>query len=202
MKIVTSICLTLLLVAIFPSAQAENWRLAKSDFGIDIEYRYPGNSQWRVYRGQVEVAAKPDRVVRFLQDLDALPTWHYRTESAEVIQMEGLTSALLHIVTKPFWPVKKRDVVCRVVLTLESDSDVIHITMDSVDDALPPVADAVRMNKLSAKWTIEPAEDTRSLIIYETYVEPGGKIPRWLFNGLAMDVPLLSLQKLRRIFEN
>jgi len=190
-----------MLILGYPSAQAEDWRLAKSDFGIDIEYRYPTDSPWRVFRGQVEVAAKPDRVVRFLQDLDALPTWHYRTKSAEVIQMEGLTSALLHIVTKSTWPVKKRDVVCRVMLTLAPDSDTIHITMDSVEDALPALVGAVRMNKLNAKWTIEPAGDSRSRISYETYVEPGGKLPRWLFNSLAMDIPLFSLRKLRRIFE-
>ncbi len=56
-----------LLIALSPIvALADEWRLAKSGFGIDVEYRYPDNSVWREFRGQVEVSAKPDRVVRFL----------------------------------------------------------------------------------------------------------------------------------------
>ena len=201
MKIVSNIFLTGLLILVFSTAQAGGWRPVKSDFGIDIEYRYLADSPWRVFRGQVDVAAKPDQLVRFLQDLDALPAWHYRTKSAEVIKMEGLSGALVHIVTKPTWPVKQRDVVCRVLLTLQPDSDAIHITLESVDDAVPSPANTVRMKKLSAKWIIEPLGDSRSRITYETYVEPGGDLPRWLFNNMAMDVPLFSLLNLRRNFD-
>ena len=201
MKSVSVLFLIALFIQVIPTAKAEEWRIAKSDFGIDVEYRYPAGSSWRAFRGQVEVAAKPDKVVRFLQDLDSLASWHYRTRSAEVIKMEGMTSALVHIVTKPTWPVKQRDVVCRVELTVEADSDVIHISMESVDEVLPPSSNAVRMEKLEAKWKIEPSETSGSRVTYETYVEPGGSLPRWLFNNLAMDVPLFSLLNLRRYFE-
>ncbi len=188
-----------LLIALSPIvALADEWRLAKSGFGIDVEYRYPDNSVWREFRGQVEVPAKPDRVVRFLQDLDALPSWHYRTKSATVIKMEGLTSALVHIVTKPTWPVKQRDVVCRVELNIEQDSDLIHIRLDSVEDSIAVANNSVRMNKLRARWTIAPAGESGSLVTYQTYVEPGGELPSWLFNNIAMDVPLFSLLNLKR----
>ncbi len=112
--------------------------------------------------------------------------------------MEGLTSALVHIVTKPTWPVKQRDVVCRVELNIAADSDLIHIRLDSVEDALAVSGDSVRMNKLRARWTIAPSGESSSLVTYQTYVEPGGELPSWLFNNIAMDVPLFSLLNLKR----
>ncbi|MFT5274274.1 MAG: hypothetical protein ACI9J2_000799 [Saprospiraceae bacterium] len=202
MRSVKTILLTIFSVLSLSSAQAQDWQLVKTDFGIAIETQVLADSPWHGFRGQVDVAAKPDQVVRFLQDLEALPSWHYRTESAEVIKLEGYASALIHIITKPLWPVKRRDVICRVSLTLATDSGAIHITLESVDNAAPPTAGVNRMDKLNAKWTIQPLGDTHSAVSYETYVEPGGKMPVWLFNTMAVDVPLYSLLNLRRHFDN
>ncbi|MGI9316892.1 MAG: START domain-containing protein [bacterium] len=181
-------------------AEATEWRLSKELHGIEIFSRFPQGAGYKEYRGEIEVNAKPDRIVRLFQDLNKISEWHYRTKKAEVLNMVDMTNAYVHIIITPPWPIRARDVVCKVTLQLEESNDQIRITLTSVDDRLPATEQYVRTARLDAEWLIRPLTETTSSLRYKLYVDPGGKIPRWLFNSAAMDVPLFTLKKLRKRF--
>ena len=111
-----------------------------------------------------------------------------------------MTNAYVYIVNAPPWPVKPRDVVCKVSLQLDRENDLIRITIDSVDGFLPVTEEYVRTAKLKAEWQIKPVTETTSLLRYQVFIDPAGKIPRWLFNSFAVDVPLITLLNLKRKF--
>ena len=192
----------MLLVAQIPIAAAEDsdWRLSKEYQGVQIFSHFPQGSTYKEFRGEIEVNAKPDQVVRLFQDLDKIAEWHYRTEIAEVLDLVDMTSAYVYIVNVPPWPIKPRDVVCKVELELDRENDLIRITIDSVDDYLPTKEKYVRTAKLTAEWQISSLTETTSLLRYQVFIDPAGKIPRWLFNSFAVDVPLNTLLNLRRKF--
>ena len=35
--------------------------------------------------------------------------------------------------------------------------------------------------------------------VYEMSIDPGGNIPKWVVNAMAIDLPFYTLQKLRKI---
>ena len=192
----------ILLVTQIPAIAAEDsdWRLSKEYQGVQIFSRFPQGGAFKEFRGEIEVFAKPDRIVRLFQDLNKITEWHYRTETAEVLDLVDMTNAYVYIVNAPPWPIKPRDVVCKVSLELDRENDLIRITIDSVDDYLPTKEKYVRTAKLKAEWIIRSLTETTSLLQYKVYIEPAGKIPRWLFNSFAVDVPLITLLNLRRKF--
>ncbi|MEJ2178101.1 MAG: START domain-containing protein [Gammaproteobacteria bacterium] len=180
----------------------DQWSLSKELQGIQLYSRFPPGAQYKEYRGEIEVNAKPDRIVRLFQDLSKISEWHYRTEKVEVLNLIDMTNAYVHIINNPPWPIKKRDVVCRVSLKVDETNDEIRITLSSIDNQLPATEEYVRTAKLEAEWLIKPVSENKSSLRYQVYIEPGGKIPRWLFNSVAMDVPLFTLIKLRSRFNS
>lgn len=180
----------------------DQWSLSKELQGIQLYSRFPPGAQYKEYRGEIEVNAKPDRIVRLFQDLSKISEWHYRTEKVEVLNLIDMTNAYVHIINNPPWPIKKRDVVCRVSLKVDETNDEIRITLSSIDNQLPATEEYVRTAKLEAEWLIKPVSENKSSLQYQVYIEPGGKIPRWLFNSVAMDVPLFTLIKLRSRFNS
>jgi len=186
----------------FDAAHANDWRLIKEQQGIQIHYRYPEGSQYRQYRGEVMVNVKPDRVVRFFQDLEKISEWHYRTKQVTVLSMISATDAYVHIINTPPWPIRSRDVVCKVSLIIDDSNDQISITLTSVNNKLPASERYIRIPDLVAEWLIRPLSDNSSSIRYQIHMDPGGNIPVWLFNNFSMDVPLLSLIKLRRLLNS
>ena len=182
------------------AAEASEWRLSKEYQGVQIFSRYPQDGPYKEFRGEIEVNAKPDRVVRLFQDLNKISEWHYRTKTAEVLDLVNMTNAYVYIVNAPPWPVKPRDVICKVSLQLDRENDLIRITIDSVDGFLPVTEEYVRTAKLKAEWQIKPVTETTSLLRYQVFIDPAGKIPRWLFNSFAVDVPLITLLNLKRKF--
>jgi len=183
-------------------AEANNWRPIKEQQGIQIYYRYPEGSRFRQYQGEIVVNAKPDRVVRFFQDLEKISEWHYRTKQVTVLDMIDMTNAYVHIINTPPWPIHARDAVCKVSLRIDEANSYISITLTSVNDQLPVTDQYIRIPKLEAEWLIRPLSDNTSSVRYQMHMEPGGNIPRWVFNSFAMDVPLLSLIKLRQLLNS
>jgi hypothetical protein len=195
-------CIIIAIFLTFDVAQANDWRLIKEQQGIQIHYRYPDGSRYRQYQGEVVVNAKPDRIVRFFQDLEKISEWHYRTKQVTVLNIINPTDAYVHIINIPPWPIRARDVVCKVSLRIDDSTDQISITLTSVDNKLPATEQYIRIPDLVAEWLIRPLSDNSSSIRYHIHMDPGGNIPVWLFNNFSMDVPLLSLIKLRRLLNS
>ena len=195
-------CILIATFLTFGVAQGNDWRLIKEQQGIQIHYRYPEGSRYRQYQGEVVVNAKPDRIVRLLQDLEKISEWHYRTKQATVLNIIDVTNAYVHIINTPPWPIRARDVVCKVSLRIDDSNNQISITLTSVDNKLPPTEQYIRIPNLAAEWLIRPLSDNSSSVRYQVHMDPGGNIPVWLFNNFSMDVPLRSLIKLRQLLNS
>lgn len=179
---------------------ASEWVPVKKQDGVQIEGRVRPETSFREFRGAVELNAKPDQVVRLLQDLSNISTWHYGTEKVEVIRTLGFTDALVQVIIAPPWPLKRREAICKISLVVDEENNLIRITLSDQPDELAPNPGYQRVERLEAEWIIKQASETTSLVQYSIYTEPGGKIPRWFFNNVAMDVPLFTLLNLRRHF--
>lgn len=178
-------------------ADVKAWRFSKEQDDVVVYERYRDGLPLKQYRGVVEVNARPDKVVRFLQQIDNIDDWHYRVAQVELLQTVGMTSGYVHIINSAPWPVKWRDVVCRIDLIADSDSGQVHIRLTSIDDYLVSSPDFIRAPTVEALWVVSPTDKGSSEVVYELFVDPGGRLPKWLFNSVAMDVPLYTLINLR-----
>jgi hypothetical protein len=64
---------------------------------------------------------------------------------------------------------------------------------------LPLKQGMVRIQSLTGQWLLTPLTKGDVSVTYEMSVDPGGNIPKWLVNLMAVDLPFNTLQKLRNI---
>jgi|GEM_PF-2434759 len=179
---------------------ADDWRFSKEQEEVVVYERFRPITGFKEFRAEVVVNAKADQIVRLFQKLEKISQWHYQTHSVEVLELINMTQAYLHIVSKPPWPMQSRDLVAYVELQNDPPMNQIKIRLQSTNDEQVFNHRYIRLPKLEAEWSISKLSEGQSQISYQIYSEPGGDIPKWFFNSVAMDVPLYSLINLRQYF--
>jgi hypothetical protein len=98
-----------------------------------------------------------------------------------------------------FLVVSARDVVVHVQGQSTPDgSSRCHWT--DLKDREPERRGVVRMPLLRGSWTIEPLDVTRSRVVYQVAVNPGGRLPSWLVRrGAVRALPDVIEQVRRRL---
>jgi hypothetical protein len=91
-----------------PSFAQDGWSLAKDSEGIKVYVRAVPGSPLREFRGEVQLEATPDSVVRVLRDADAFRKWMPDVVISELIK--ATDSEQFHYLDyKAPWPVSNRD---------------------------------------------------------------------------------------------
>lgn len=180
-------------------ASAADWELkreAKTRDDISVWVKpVPGNPL-NAFRGETEAPWPMLTALAVLADVEQFPQWVFQTSDAYFLTEQGPDLAYLHI--KGIWPVSDRDGIART--TIHQDPDTLLTTVHSVaaPDVLPPHEDRVRLPALDNKFILEPLADGWTRITFETFVDPGGMIPAWLANLVAIRAPLLSLRGMQK----
>ena len=191
----------------FPSSlKAENiWQLAKQEEGIQVYVRDNPKSSLKVFRGIVILpSTKLSSLVAVLDDVNIMPQLLHNCKSAEILKKEDKLSTTLYIVSKMPWPVKNRDSVVHSVMTQDKNTKRVLIKMRSNPKAVPLKRGMVRVAAMSGYWELMPVmidgkESKKIKVTYELSVDPGGSLPKWLVNTLAVDFPFNTLKNLRQL---
>ncbi len=184
-----------------------NWQLAKQEEGIQVYVRDNPNSSLKVFRGVVTLSAtKLSSLVAVLDDVNIMPQLLHNCKSAEIIEKEDNLSTTLYIVSKMPWPVKNRDSVVQSIMTQDKDTKKVLIKMRSKPKAVPLKKGMVRVQAMSGYWEFMPVmvggkSSKKVKVSYELSIDPGGNLPKFLVNTLAVDFPFNTLKNLRQLVQ-
>lgn len=82
-----------------------------------------------------------------------------------------------------------RDIVTRGVRSVDAASGIHRIEWRAVHDPrAPESSDAIRIDQAAGFWEFAPNGDGTTRVTYETYLDLGGSIPRWLVNAMMPDM--------------
>ena len=186
--------------------KAENtWQLTKQEEGIKVYERGNPNSPLKVFRGvMILPATKLSSLVAVLDDVNAMPKLLHDCQSARIISEVKNKSSTLYLVTKMPWPVKNRDSVVYSVITQDKKTKKVLIKVQSKPKAVPLKRGMVRVQTMSGYWEFMPVGEKNSgkiKVTYELSIDPGGNLPKWLVNALAVDFPFNTLKNLRQLVQ-
>ncbi len=186
--------------------EAENtWQIAKQEEGIQVYVRDNSKSSLKVFRGVMILSStKLSSLVAVLDDVKIMPQLLHNCKSAEIIKKEDKYSTTLYIVSKMPWPVKNRDSVVHSIMTQDKNTKKVLINMRSNPKAVPLKKGMVRVAAMSGYWEFMPVmvdgKDSKQVkVTYELSIDPGGNLPKWLVNTLAVDFPFNTLKNLRQL---
>ncbi|MGL6315704.1 hypothetical protein [Vibrio sp. WXL103] len=60
----------------------------------------------------------------------------------------------------------------------------------------------VRIEQINSTWTFTPVSKSQTDVTYQVFTEPGGRLPAWLVNTVAVSQPYKTFLGLREMAQN
>jgi hypothetical protein len=190
--------LIVLLLRISASAQ-EDWKLVKEEVGIKVYTKTETGSEYKAFKGEMEINCKIENVVEVLKNMDSINSWVVNCEGIKLLKTED-NDLYYYIETALPWPFNHRDMVYRFQYK-EVNSEQVRVIVTGIPDYIPPRKGIVRMVKTDGYWLLTSTDTSRTTITYQMHVEPGGLIPAWLANTFITNVPFSTFKELRNIVQ-
>jgi hypothetical protein len=181
------------------NAQEGPWQLRKTQDGIPVYTRKVAGSPILEYKANVIVDAPILKIIPLFEDVKQIPRWYYQCVHSELVEKEGPGQEVIYLILHLPWPVTARDIVFR----LTKSEDLAHGTISYFLTALPgrlaPVKGMIRVPAIKSLWKFQSLPHGKTEIFFQQYTEPGGSIPAFLVNDIAVDTPYYSLKNLREM---
>lgn len=149
------------------------------------------------FKGQIEVPYSMLTVLAVIADVDRFPDWVYQCDYAKL--MPEIANNVTYVHIEGIWPVSDRDVVTETEVTQDPNTLAIRLSTEATGGLYPKQPGKVRLPALQNDFTLEPLDDGWTRLTFETFVDPGGFIPGWLANIVAVRAPQDSLEGMYEI---
>lgn len=176
-------------------AQAEDWKLAKDEAGIQIYLSDVPGSKYKAYRGVTTIAGDVATLRALQEDVTGSCAWIHACAEQRLLKHEGAESWIYTRFDMP-WPVTARDSVLHVVTEEGADGSLLR-KLDGQPQFVPEKDGNVRVASLEGYWRLVPKGDGKVEVTYQVHTEPGGSVPSWLANSFVVDAPFNTLEQLR-----
>jgi len=197
-----------LLVSFAQLLNAEaSWQLDKDENGIKVYVRDSAGSAVQSFKGVVNIPARIPSIVTALEDTKSYPLFLHNCKTASDLKTVSDSESFKYIVTNMPWPVKDRDMIVHSLMSQDRNTKKVSIKMNADVKLLAQKPGLVRISQMKGSWSLVPAAKGTVKVTYEMNVDPGGNLPKWLVNSLAVDIPFHTLRKLREqlkkpVYEN
>lgn len=174
---------------------AGDWVLHSDRDGIEVFTADMPGQNLKAFRGVAVIDAPMPRVLAVLEDLPRMPAWFYQMRRAELLAGNSLEGRI-YIIIAGIWPVRDRDAVLEV--SPRHIGDAVMIQSVGKASAMPEESCCVRIPTLQSSWLVSALGPQQTQVIFTTRSHPGGVIPLWLANRVAVEMPRHTLTGLRR----
>lgn len=189
--------LSLLLIN-FGFAASGDWTLKRDKDGIQVSIRSVAGSKHDAVRAEMEIDVALTELVGIMMDPSACPDWVALCKRSEIVNQDSATELHIYTLNDLPWPARDRDVVAHVVW---SQDDTGKVTMQAtlVAGLVPAMNKTLRLTEGTTQWQLIPVSSTRTRIVSEAHIDPGGATPAWLVNMLLIDSPHKTMKNLRAL---
>jgi len=148
------------------------------------------------FRGEIVVPHTLLEVLAVFSDIPNFSEWVFNCDSARLLPELG--SDYSYVYVNGIWPVNDRDLVLRSKITQNPDTLAVTIKSDAAPDAIPANSTAVRIPRVDNRFILTPVDSRHTHITFTTLADPGGMIPAWLANFVAVKAPYVTLTGLKK----
>jgi hypothetical protein len=181
------------------ASQQFPWQLKRNEDGVKVFTRKVKGSPTLEHNATVVIDAPIDSIVELFEDDNKVPEWFYHGVKSDLVEEVSPQKKVYYFKANLNWPVADRDCVFQREKITDPKTGEIKYVLSALPDKLPKVQKTVRVRKLNALWVFTPQADSKTKVYFQQHVNPGGSIPGFMANALALDVPFYSLKNLRTL---
>ena len=175
------------------------WQLKKTTEGISVYTRKVEGSAILEFKATMTVDAPLAKIIPLFEDVKGLTSWYYQCTHVELIKDEGPQDKILYIVLHFPWPVTERDSVFRRSKSTDERNSSISYSIQALPEFFPVQKGKIRVLMIDSLWRFTPLPHGKTEIYFRQHSNPGGSIPAFLVNVMAVDTPFHSLKTLRQL---
>lgn len=153
----------------------------------------------KAFKGIVHMPYSVDQVTRLLMDHQRLPEWIYQSQKVTENIIPDSQAFLYQF--DGIWPVNDRDVVMDYEYTQDKQSRGTRLHVVNVANVYPKHEDYVRIPLLDNRWHMFPVKPGWTEVQFETFIDIGGRVPKWIANIVANDAPRRTLKGMRKMLD-
>lgn len=197
-------CFLLLAASIFqpsPTLFAQNsgaeWKEKRVKDGVRVFLKDDGSGIYGL-KLVATVEASLHSIAALLVDVEAYPTWVYKTNEAWRVRTDSDTDMHYYCNSDFPWPLEDRDLVVRSQISHDPKTGILTSASTAVGGLVEKRKNRIRMETTDINWIFTPKTDGKVLVEYTLRSNPGGLLPDWLVN-MAIDFgPIETMKNFRR----
>lgn len=191
-------------VSLLSLAENYQWELAKEDKerGIRIFTSQVAGSNLDAFKGEMIVEDKLWRLLALLNDTQKAPKWVENCKSMQLVKKINDKESIFYTINHAPWPLLDRDLVSRVKTSVDPTTHVVTLYISAVDGMVDTKEKLVRIPMLTGFWRFIPKPEGKIKVVYQVHADPGGDIPSWVANAVAVDNPFNTLKNMLKMLKN
>jgi hypothetical protein len=189
-----------LLLVIYPIGYLFSWDLKQNKDDVQVYTQAVPGSEIVEFRGVTKISAPIEKVYSAILTPSTYPSWMHNCAEAKVLQKVSDTERISFIITKPPWPLQKRESIIRSKLKREGKNKII-IDLQSDPNLLPINPENIRIITMKGMYQISE-EGGITEVTYQAHFNPGGNLSPSIINSkVVIDTPYHTLKNLKNFIE-
>ncbi|MEZ8640331.1 START domain-containing protein [Vibrio splendidus] len=192
--------LTFIMVATSFSVLAldgNEWKLVRNKQGIEVYNRKIEGNDFKEFRAEADIKANLTSIIALFTDTSVGTQWVENIDEMEEIDHFSEVHTVTKTYTKAPWPVSDREAIVENFIEQDPDTLKVMITQHGRPNYKPNNDKRiVRVAHLESRWVLTPLNNNTTHISYQVLSDPGGSIPSWLINMVAVSQPYKTLRGL------
>lgn len=176
-----------------------DWQLKKEKGDIKVlSAKVPG-SPYSAYLAITVVEANTDDLVSIIRNPATCSEWAYRCGESYRYAQEAPSVDLVYTSSKMPFPVKDRDTLARITWNEDPETKVVKAIGVATSNILAAKEKHIRIENATVIWELTPLADGTTLVRTFGHADPGGELPVWLTNKMSTEVPVETLNGLKKL---
>ncbi|GLO59957.1 hypothetical protein MACH09_04650 [Vibrio sp. MACH09] len=176
------------------------WKFDSNRNGISIYSREHSDGLVEI-RAQMFTPTSYGAFLSLLEDSKNVPNWIANVSSSQVLKQISATENIVYTQFAAPWPATNRDMVTYSKYSIEDSAFTLSIK-DAPLSTFPPQQGYVRIHSVTATWLLQKLTNGLTVIEYTAFAHPGGDLPDWLINKLAIESARETFEGLRAQLPN
>ncbi len=205
---------TLLLLLIFSAStnqlyaqeNTKNWQLVKDENGIKVYTRILANSDYKEFRGVLDIETSLNDLLTFINNASRCPDWQHRC-----IKRLNLSDGYIYKLSDLPWPFSDRYTVMQSKTHFDQQQNIFTLQLKNIEREqlpknilaqLPEEKNTVQMRYSDGYWQFTLNKASSIHITYQMLGDPARAFPAILADQGVINAAFITLSNLKKHFKS
>ncbi len=184
-----------------------NWELVRNEDGIQIYVKSFWANDVKSFRGIIHINASIDSLLAVILDINACSDWVHRCERPLLLTKVSFSERYHYQIHQLPFPAQNREFIFHSKVTRSVKTGSVDIHSKAVPGFCQkniqqcsqiPKSSLIRVKHSHGHYRLEPIDKENTRVTWTHHTNPEGHLPDWLINILVEEMPLRTLQGLRK----